>query len=275
MNYRHAFHAGNIADVWKHAILAFVLDYLKRKPMPFRVIDTHAGIGLYDLDADQAIRTGEFVEGIARLWRASLSPEAEALLAPYLSIVASMNPDGRPRFYPGSPGIAQGLVREVDRLSFCELHPEDARSLAARFRRDNRVKVFDIDGWLAAKAFVPPPERRGLLLVDPPFEERGDYGRLVETLMAAYKKWATGVFLLWYPVKDAAETRRFHQAIAALQLPKVLTVETVWRPIDGERLSGSGMVTVNAPFTLKAAVEAAAPGIWVALGKNDGRTMVW
>lgn len=275
MNYRHAYHAGNIADVWKHAILAFVLDYLKRKPAPFRVIDTHAGIGLYDLDADEATRTGEFVEGIARLWRAPLPPEAEAFLAPYFSIVAAMNPDGRPRFYPGSPEIARGLARDVDRLAFCELHPEDARALAIRFRRDDRVKVVDIDGWLAAKAFVPPPERRGLLLVDPPFEERGDYGRLVETLAAAHGKWATGVFLLWYPVKDTAESRRFHQSIAALGLPKVLTVETIWRPIDGERLSGSGVVTVNAPFTLKAAVEAAAPGIWAALGKRDGRTTVW
>lgn len=275
MNYRHAYHAGNIADVWKHAILAFVLNYLKRKPAPFRVIDTHAAIGLYDLDADQATRTGEFVEGIARLWRAPLSLEADAFLAPYLSIVTSMNPDGRPRFYPGSPEIARGLTRKVDRLSFCELHPEDARVLVSRFQRDDRIKVLHIDGWLAAKAFVPPPERRGLLLVDPPFEERGDYGRLVDTLMAAHGKWATGVFLLWYPVKDAAVTRRFHQAIAALELPKTLTVETIWRPIDGERLSGAGLVTVNAPFTLKAAVEAAAPSIWAALGKRDGRTMVW
>jgi 23S rRNA (adenine2030-N6)-methyltransferase len=271
MNYRHAYHAGNPADVVKHAVLAFVIDYLLRKEAPIRVIDTHAGIGRYDLTSDAAERTGEWVEGIGRLWGQPLTDELEAFLGPYLDLVARLNPDGRLRFYPGSPEIARLMARPGDGMTFCELHPEDGASLAGLYARDRRIKVINLDGWLAPKAFLPPKEKRGLILIDPPFEERADYDRLVEALASGHRRWAGGVFLLWYPVKDAAAVRTFHRMIADLALPKCLTIETTWRPIDGQRLSGAGLVTVNAPYTLAAACRAAAQPLWDVLGIPAGR----
>lgn len=271
MNYRHAYHAGNPADVIKHAVLAFVIEHLLRKETPIRVIDTHAGIGRYDLTSDAAERTGEWVEGIGRLWGKPLPEPLETLVGPYLDVVARLNPDGRLRFYPGSPVIARMMMRPADGLTACELHPEDGASLAALYARDRQVKVIDRDGWLAPKAFLPPKERRGLVLIDPPFEERLDYDRLVEALGAGHRRWATGVFLLWYPVKDPAVVKRFHGMIAALGIPKSLTIEAIWRPVDGTRLAGAGLVTVNAPFTLAAACRAAARPLWETLGVPQGR----
>ena len=271
MNYRHAYHAGNPADVIKHAVLAFVIDHLLKKEAPIRIVDTHAGIGRYDLTSDAAERTGEWVEGIGRLWGKPLPEPLETLVGPYLDVVARLNPDGRLRFYPGSPVIARMMMRPADGLTACELHPEDGASLAALYARDRQVKVIDRDGWLAPKAFLPPKERRGLVLIDPPFEERLDYDRLVEALGAGHRRWATGVFLLWYPVKDPAVVKRFHGMIAALGIPKSLTIEAIWRPVDGTRLAGAGLVTVNAPFTLAAACRAAARPLWETLGVPQGR----
>ena len=274
MNYRHAYHAGNPADVIKHAVLAFVIDHLLKKEAPIRIVDTHAGIGRYDLTSDAAERTGEWVEGIGRLWGKPLPAALEALVGPYLDVVARLNPDGRLRFYPGSPDIARLMTRPGDGITACELHPEDGASLAALYARDRRIKVIDRDGWLAPKAFLPPKERRGLVLIDPPFEERGDYDRLVEALGAGHRRWATGIFLLWYPVKDPVAVKRFHAMIAGLGLAKCLTVEAIWRPVDGERLAGAGLVIVNAPFTLAAACRAAERPLWEALGVANGRLSV-
>lgn len=274
MNYRHAYHAGNLADVIKHAVLAFVIEHLKRKPAPFRFIDSHAGAGLYDLTSDAAERTGEWVEGIGRLWGRELPPDLEAFLGPWLDQVARVNPDGRLRFYPGSPEIACGLMRKGDGLTLCELHADDGEGLTELYRRDPRVKVIRRDGWLAPKAFLPPRERRGLILVDPPFEQKGDFGRLVEALAEGHRRWASGMFLLWYPVKDPAEVKRFHRAIAALAIPKGLTIEAVWRPVDGTRLAGAGLVTVNAPYTLAPAIRAAARSLWDVLGVPAGRLLL-
>ncbi|CEJ15652.1 Ribosomal RNA large subunit methyltransferase J [bacterium YEK0313] len=271
MNYRHAYHAGNPADVIKHAVLAFVIDHLLKKEAPIRIVDTHAGIGRYDLTSDAAERTGEWVEGIGRLWGKPLPEALEALVGPYLDVVARLNPDGRLRFYPGSPDIARLMTRPGDGITACELHPEDGASLAALYARDRRIKVIDRDGWLAPKAFLPPKERRGLVLIDPPFEERADYDRLVEALASGHRRWATGTFLLWYPVKDPAVVKRFHGMIAALGIPKCLTIEAIWRPVDGTRLAGAGLVTVNAPFTLAAACRAAARPLWETLGVPQGR----
>jgi 23S rRNA (adenine2030-N6)-methyltransferase len=271
MNYRHAFHAGNPADVVKHAILAFVIDYLVQKIASIRVIDSHAGIGRYDLTSDAAERTGEWVEGIGRLWGRPLPDELETFLGPYLDVVAQLNPDGRLRFYPGSPEIARLRTRPHDAMTFCELHPEDGSTLADLYARERRIKVIEQDGWLAPKALLPPKERRGLILIDPPFEERADYDRLVEALAVGYRRWSSGVFLLWYPVKDPATVQRFHRRIAELGIAKCLTVEATWRPLDGERLSGAGLVTVNAPYTLAGACRAAARPLWDALGVPAGR----
>lgn len=274
MNYRHAFHAGNPADVIKHAVLAFILAHMTQKEAPLRVVDTHAGIGVYDLTSDAAERTGEWVEGIGRLWGKDLPEPLAAFLDPYLDAVARLNPDGRLLRYPGSPEIARLMTRPVDGLTFCELHPEDSQTLAALYAREKRAKVIAIDGWLAPKAFLPPKEKRGLVLIDPPFERRGDYDRLAEALASGVRRFATGVFVLWYPVKDPVEVKRFHRMIAELAIPKCLTIEATWRVVDGQRLSGAGLVTVNAPFTLAPHVRAAGPLLWNALNVPAGRLLV-
>ena len=205
MNYRHTFHAGNFADVVKHAVLALLIERLKAKATAFRVIDTHAGAGLYDLAGEQARRTDEWKGGIGRLLGKSPDPSLAALLSPYLSAVeaaqtlAPPGPDHSPRLYPGSPWIARHLLRPQDRLTAVELHPEDAASLSQLFAGDRQVKVIALDGWNALGAFVPPKERRGLVLIDPPFEERDEFDRLLAGLVKAHRRWPTGVYALWYP----------------------------------------------------------------------------
>ncbi len=203
MNYRHAFHAGGFADVVKHAVLALLIERLKQKDTAFRVIDTHAGIGLYDLTGDEARRSGEWRDGIGRLWQRDLDPDLAALLSPWLDAVKAANAPGDTlRRYPGSPWIARHLFRRQDRLTAVELHPKDAEALAALFAGDVQVRTIALDGWLALGAFVPPKERRGLVLVDPPYEEPDEFSRLLDGFANAHRRWPTGIYALWYPVKD-------------------------------------------------------------------------
>ena len=192
MNYRHAFHAGNFADVHKHSVLARILVHLGQKPAAFRVIDTHAGAGRYDLSGPEPSRSGEWRHGIELVWQAR-HELPNALLTPYLDAVAALNPDGRLRTYPGSPLVADSLLRSQDRLIACELEPQSAALLAATLRSDRRAKAVAIDGWTALGAYVPPKERRGIVLIDPPFEETADFGRLSKELAAAHRKWPTGI----------------------------------------------------------------------------------
>src|SRR4051812_23914305 len=196
MNYRHVFHAGNFADVFKHAALARILTHLAEKPQPFRVIDTHAGSGLYDLSGAQANRTGEWRDGIGRLMDAAPPPGVRALLAPYLDAIAALNPGGRIRRYPGSPLLALALMRHHDRLAACELEPHAAAALTRHLRSDRRAKAIAIDGWQALKAYVPPVERRGCVLIDPPFEDAEEFAKLAERLTEAHRRWATGTFVV-------------------------------------------------------------------------------
>lgn len=256
MNYRHIYHAGNFADVVKHAVLALVIERLKLKDAAFRVIDTHAGLGIYDLDADEAQRTGEWVGGIGRLFGPSAAPipaAQAALLAPYLGAVVECNPSGAPVHYPGSPKIARALLRPQDTLVVNELHSEDAAELRRVFARDAQVKVMELDGWVALKALLPPKERRGVVLIDPPFEVPGEHGRLVEALRQAVKRFATGVYMLWYPIKDRAQTERFKKDLKASGLAKLLTVELSIRPDgEGSGLGGTGLAIHNPPYGLEA-----------------------
>ena len=194
MNYRHAFHAGNFADVLKHAVLALILSHLRRKDAPFRVIDTHAGIGLYDLEGDEASRTGEWRGGIGRLDEADIPAGIAERLAPYLTVVGDIRRAHGPFIYPGSPEISRRLTRAQDRVVLIEKHPEDAALLAANMKRDQRVKVVELDGWTALKAYVPPPEKRGVVLIDPPFEEAGELARMARGVTAAWSKWRTGIY---------------------------------------------------------------------------------
>ena len=250
MNYRHAFHAGNGADVVKHAVFALILAYLNRKDAPYRVLDTHAGAGLYDLAGATAQRTKEADDGIEKVLAAALPEPAATLLAPYLDVVRTLRADGSRR-YPGSPALALALGRAQDRFLFCETNREERAKLEKRVGADPRVKILAQDGWQAITAHLPPRERRGVLLVDPPFEEPGEFQRLAEGLVAAHRRFATGIFMLWYPIKDLQAVDAFRREVARARLPKTLKVEVDFAEVRRlDTLSGSGQLIVNPPFTL-------------------------
>lgn len=251
MNYRHIYHAGNFADVLKHAVLARLVVYMQQKDKAFRVLDTHAGIGLYDLSSDEAQKTGEWLTGIGKLMAVDLPANVAPLLAPYLDAVRELNPEGPITLYPGSPKLARMLFRPQDRLSAMELHPDDCRTLARLFEGDYQVRVTELDGWLSLGAHLPPKEKRGIVLVDPPFEVENEYERMVDGLAKACRRFATGTYCLWYPIKKGAPLSEFHEALKALDIPKMLCAELNVRSDREGGLSGSGLIIVNPPFTLK------------------------
>ncbi len=282
MNYRHAYHAGNFADVMKHAILVLALDHLKQKEKPFFVLDTHAGTGATDLTGTEAQKTGEFRDGIARLLA---DPAPHPALALYLKTLGELGCIGEgaaarpeplrrgegPARYPGSPAIARHLAREGDRLAFCELHPEDARDLKALFRRDPAVRVEEMDGYRALKAMLPPKERRGLILIDPPYEARDEFDRLLEALDGALKRWAGGTYLVWYPVKDPSVSGAFLDRLAEDGPPKTLRAELhIRRPDDPSRLSGCGIVAINPPWTFEKTLSDLLPWLAARLAQGPG-----
>ena len=253
----------------KHITLTRLIEYLKLKPAAFRVIDTHAGIGRYSLTGEEAKRNPEWMDGIGKLLKAELPDKARALIQPYLDVVDSENPNGTLARYPGSPLIARKLFRPQDRLSALELHPADYRKLRDRFEGDVQVRVTELDGWLALNAYVPPKEKRGLVLVDPPFEEPGEFGRLVEGVAKAHKKWATGLYALWYPLKEPREINSFVGDLKATGIAKMLRAELTLGPPVAGTLYGSGLILINPPFTLEAELNI----IFAALARTlgDGR----
>lgn len=273
MNYRHAFHAGNFADVVKHLILTRIVEYLKLKPAAFRVIDTHAGTGRYDLTSDEAQRSPEWEEGIKRLLDTGLPKQAAALAKPYLDVIAAENPEGRLKTYPGSPILIRKLLRPQDRLEAVELHPADAETLASHFAGDFQARVIHLDGWLALGAHVPPKEKRGLILVDPPFEEEGEFTRLGEGLVSAYRKFATGIYALWYPVKEPRDVEAFVRGLKSTGIKRILRTEVLLRgPSSTPRLYGTGMIIVNPPFTLEGELKIILPALAQLLGdEGHGR----
>lgn len=250
MNYRHAFHAGNFADVHKHAVLARILWHLREKATAFRVVDTHAGAGRYDLSGEEANRTGEWRDGIGRLRAATLRPDIRALLAPYLDALGHAASEPSAHIYPGSPALALALMRPQDRLVACEAEPEAAGRLATLLAKDRRAKAIAIDGWTGLIANIPPKERRGLVLIDPPFEQPDEFSHAAEQLAAAHRKWPTGLFMLWYPIKDRSEPDRLAERLRDAVIPKLLRAELSVAPAGPERLSGSGLVIVNPPWRL-------------------------
>jgi len=273
VNYRHAFHAGNFADVFKHVLLVRLVEYLKLKDKPFRVIDTHAGIGIYDLSGAEARKTGEWRGGIGRILDRPPAAESAAfsLIAPYLEAVAAINPEGGVGRYPGSPLIARSLMRRQDRLTAIELHPEDAESLRALFAGDHQARIIELDGWLALGAHLPPKEKRGLVLVDPPFEEEGEFERLIAGLKRAHKRWPGGIYALWYPIKDRTAVARFAEALRGCGIPKLLDVRLGIRaPADEPRLDAAGMIVVNPPYTLEAEMRVLLPVLKGALAESPG-----
>ena len=262
MNFRHIYHAGNFADVLKHAVLARLVRYMQNKDKAFRVLDTHAGIGLYDLSLEEAQKTGEWQDGIGRLLAAELVPQVADLLEPYLTAVRELNPEGGLQFYPGSPKLARMLFRPQDRLSAMELHPEDFQRLHRLFEGDHHARITELDGWLALGAHLPPKEKRGIVLVDPPFEEDGEYERLVGGLAKAWHRFPGGTYCLWYPIKKDAPIKQFHEALQALEVPKMLCAELTVKSDRGfAGLTGSGLIIVNPPFTLKDELHALLPAL--------------
>lgn len=243
MNYRHAFHAGNFADCVKHALLVALLRALLKKPAPFFVLDTHAGAGHYDLESGPAARTREATTGITRLLDLPPGP-----LEDYVTIVRDLG------LYPGSPELIRALLRPDDRLACCELHPEEYVALRRRFRQDPQVAVHRRDGWEALKALLPPDQKRGLILIDPPYEDPTEYLRLADGLKLAHSRFPGGVIAAWYPAKRRASVRAF---MASLSLRDVIVAEFLLRePLDPTRLNGCGLVIVNPPYRFE---EAARP----------------
>jgi 23S rRNA (adenine2030-N6)-methyltransferase len=274
MNYRHAFHAGGFADVIKHIVLVRMLTYLQDKAAPFRVIDTHAGAGVYDLTSDEARRGGEWLTGIARIMQARFSETTAPLLKPYLDIVRAFNPKAELKAYPGSPLIARALLRPQDRMTACEVEPKARKRLIEALRRDTQARVVDLDGWMALPAFVPPKERRGLVLIDPSFEQKNEFERLATGFAEAFAKWPTGSYLLWYPVKSRRATDALAHDVAAAvgagpSPGKCLRLEFSVAPQEaGAALASAGLLMVNPPYTLAGELKAILPELEKPLGQG-------
>src|SRR4030081_857434 len=274
MNYRHAFHAGGFADVIKHIVLVRMLTYRQEKQAPFRVIDSHAGAGLYDLTSDEARRSGEWLTGIARVMQARFSETTAPLIKPYLDIVRAFNSPPELKVYPGSPLIARALLRPQDRLTACEVQPKERKRPIEGMRRDTQARVVDLDGWVALPAFVPPNERRGLVLIDPPYEHKDEFERIAEGFAEAFAKWPTGSYLLWYPVKSrrASDNLARHVAeVVGTGAPpgKCLRLEFSVAPqAAGSGLNSAGLLIVNPPWTLASELKAILPELEKPLGQG-------
>lgn len=262
MNYRHAFHAGNFADVMKHAVIARIVEYLKRKDKAFRVIDTHAGTGLYDLSSEEAQKTGEWRGGIGRLMAAQPGGKTANLLNPLFGAIRAVNHGDTIIRYPGSPRLVRHLLRKQDRLTAIELHPQDAKALEAEFSGDFQVRVIELDGWLALGAHLPPKEKRGLVLIDPPFEQEGEFRRVVDGLQKAHRRWPGGIYAVWYPIKNRDAVAEFREALKSSGIPDVVDVSLEVRaPSPKSQLDGTGMIVINPPFVLESELRTLLPAL--------------
>ncbi|MES1156577.1 MAG: 23S rRNA (adenine(2030)-N(6))-methyltransferase RlmJ [Alphaproteobacteria bacterium] len=233
------------------------MDALKRKDAPFGVLDTHAGVGLYDFDAAEAQRSPELRDGVARLWDWDNPP---TLIRAYLDLVRASNPDGKLRFYPGSPAIIAALLRAQDRLAACELHPDDAAELRARFARSANVQIHARDGWEALQALLPLPERRGLVLIDPPYEEPGELEHAAHAISGALKRFGHGIYLWWRPLKSESALARVDAEVKAQGARETLRAD-LWidTPTPQGKLVGSSLLLINPPFGLEAALRETLP----------------
>ena len=244
MNYRHAYHAGNHTELLKHSALILILRHLAEKSKPFFVLDTHAGIGEYDLASEKARKTREADDGILRFARQAQKPSV------LLDFVTTFNEGGEIRRYPGSPAIIRAHLRAQDRLVACELHHDDIETLRRNFLHDGRVGIHHRDGYEAMNALLPPAERRGLVLIDPPYEKTDEEDALLQTLLKAHRKWPTGIYMAWYPVKTARAFEDLKQGLTDAAIPNVLAVELTLAPADNLRLVGGGLVIINPPWKL-------------------------
>jgi 23S rRNA (adenine2030-N6)-methyltransferase len=275
MNYRHAYHAGNHADVLKHVVVSRILVHLRKKDKPFRALDLHAGIGIYDLASEEAEKTGEWQNGVGRLYGPDgtphpLSAPAEALLGPWRESIAAIN-DGGLTHYPGSPELIRHLLRPQDRLIVNELHPADADALASRYARERHILVTRLDAAIAIRSQLPPPERRGLVLIDPPYEQTDEVARVTGMLADGLRRFATGIYCIWYPVTGDGLDLRLGDAIATMMLPPVLHAElNVRRRKTEGGLSGSGVFVINPPWQLDRDLSFLLPELAEALRQDEG-----
>jgi 23S rRNA (adenine2030-N6)-methyltransferase len=283
-SYRHGFHAGNHADVLKHCVLTQLLGYLNQKEAPYMVIDTHAGAGLYQLDSDYATKSGESDEGVALLWGRDDVPD---VVNDYLQVIRDMNPAGRLRHYPGSPFLAERLMRDQDRLRVFEMHPTDSKLLTENFRkleahaaangqrssaRGTRVQLQRADGFAGLKALLPPPSRRGLVLMDPSYEDKDDYRKVKVAIEDAQKRFATGTYAVWYPVLGRLESQQLPERLKRVAMSEWLNVTLTVAGPSGEdkRLRSSGMFIINPPWTLEATLKDVMPWLTKALAQDEG-----
>ncbi len=264
MNYRHIYHAGNFADVIKHLVMVMCIDYLKRKDAPFCVIDAHGGCGLYDLSSEQAEKTGEWKDGIGRLDGMADIP---ADLALYLD---ALKKDRAQKRYPGSPMIAGRMVRSMDRVIANELHPEDQKTLRTVMGPKKNVRVTHLDAYECIRANLPPAERRGLVLIDPPFEAKDEFQTLIRQMKEWKKRWPTGIFLIWYPIKAHLPVKELKESAALLGLPDTWAIDILKYPADQpETFNGSGLILFNAPFQIPERIAALLPLLQDRLGLCD------
>jgi 23S rRNA (adenine2030-N6)-methyltransferase len=273
LNYRHAFHAGNFADVLKHVVLARVLVYMARKESPFRFIDTHAGAGRYDLASEEASRSPEWRDGIARVLKGSPPAPVAELLRPYLQAVGAHDAEGRPLAYPGSPAIALFLMRAQDRIALCEANHDERAVLIAALGRDGRLSIVGTDGYVALNAYLPPKERRGIVLIDPPFEAPHEAAAVERALERALRKWPTGTYIAWRPIRDARADAHFLNSVAALGAPDILRLELDVGPgpigaHGQEPLSRAGLLVINPPHTLAGEARTFLPWLAQTLGRD-------
>ena len=269
LSYRHAFHAGNHADVLKHSVLAQLLRYFNHKEKPYWLVDTHAGAGRYRLDAEPATKNAEFAEGIGKLWARDDPP---SFFADYLGLIRGMNSDGRLRHYPGSPWLAYELMRPDDRLRLFELHGTDYRLLVRTFAKAGvRAALRQADGFLELKSVLPPPPRRGLILIDPAYEDKRDYLRVVATVNEGIRRFATGTFVIWYPQLQRGDARQLPEKLRKLPVKWLDVRLTVGKPdAGGFGMHGSGLFIVNPPWSLAESLAEALPWLTAALAKDEG-----
>ena len=262
LSYRHLFHAGSFADVFKHVLLTQLLLSLNEKDKPYFYLDTHAGIGLYDLSHPWAQKGREFESGIKKLWGRTDIPAA---MKPYMDIVRAENADGHLRYYPGSPRISRKLIRPIDRIALTELNKTDCAVLHELFARDKRVNVQLMDGLQSLKANLPPKERRGMVLIDSAFDVSREFARLAAALAEAHTRWATGTYAIWYPLMGAGVIRGFEKQIEAAGIKKVLQFELSVLSEDASTMPGSGMIIVNPPWKFDTEMRTLLRWLWSAL----------
>ncbi|EEY46367.1 23S rRNA (adenine(2030)-N(6))-methyltransferase RlmJ [Vibrio mimicus] len=272
LSYRHSFHAGNHADVLKHIVQSLILNSLQQKEKPFVYHDTHSGVGRYDLTHEWSEKTGEYKQGIARLWQQDNIP---AELDSYLDAIRQLNQGETLRYYPGSPRVARAHLREQDRMVLTELHPSDYPLLEQEFHRDRQVSIYKEDGFARLKASLPPQERRGLVLIDPPYELAKEYRDVVQAIAQSYKRWATGIYAIWYPVVNRCDIDDMLEGLQGLGIRKILQIELGVSPDTNERgMTASGMIVVNPPWTLESQMQTILPFLKQAIAPATGHYKV-